>query len=370
VATEVEPHGAEWERRQRVPGELFRSFAAAGLLALGYPREVGGGGQGFVDQLVVAEELYYSGWGGVALSLLGHAGIALQPLLLLGSDAQKERYLLPALRGESLTALAVTERQAGSDVGGLVTSAEPVAAGWRLNGTKVFVTLGDQADVVLVAARISGRPGHQGVSLFLVPGDSDGLVVLRSMDKLGMRSSNTAEIRFADCLLPHDALLGGEGTGFKAVMRQFQAERLILAVGALAMGRRAVDEAIAYLRGRSQFGRPLSSYQALRHRIADAASSLEALRTFVFATGAGYDRGAYPVTEISMAKLLSARAGFEAVDDMLQMFGGWGYVTDHPLERIWRDVRLLRIGGGTDEIMREVIARRLGLDAPEGAGTT
>jgi acyl-CoA dehydrogenase len=363
IADTIEPHAAEWERDGAVPANVFRSFADAGYLAISYPEEVGGGAQGFTQQLVVAEELYYAGWGGVALSLLGHAGIALQPLLVLGTDEQQRRYLHPALRGECVTALAVTEPHAGSDVGSLATRAEHVDGGWRITGRKVFVTLGPQADLVIVAARSSDRTGHRGVSLFLVPADAPGLTVVRRMEKLGMRSSSTAELRLDGCEVRDDALLGDlEGGGFKAVMRQFQAERLILSVAALALARRALDEALSYVRTRWQFGHALREYQALRHRLADAAATIEALRTFVYCTAQRYDAGEYPVTEISMAKLLCARAGNEIVDDMLQMFGGWGYVADYPLERIWRDVRLMRIGGGTDEIMREVIARAIGLD--------
>jgi alkylation response protein AidB-like acyl-CoA dehydrogenase len=369
IATEVEPFGREHEHRGETPRALFESFADNGFLGIGYPADLGGRGGDFVQQLVVAEELYYAGWGGVALSLLGHSGVCLQPLVVLGTERQRERYVRPALAGRCVLAVAVTEVTAGSDVGGVRTRAVRTSDGWSISGGKAFVTLGSQADVVLVAARTSERPGARGLSLFLVPRGTAGLSMVRCFDKLGMRSSATAELAFSDCVVPDDALLGEEGRGFVSLMRQFQAERLMLAVGALAVGRRAADEAVAYVRERHQFGRPLASFQALRHRIADATATLTALRTFVFATGRRYAAGEYPVADISMAKLLAARAGCDVADDMLQMFGGWGYVADFPMERLWRDVRLMRLGGGTDEIMREVIARQLGLDAAGEAGS-
>ena len=372
IEAELAPRAPEWERAGAVPAAAFRSFAANGFLGIGHPREVGGQGGSFVEQLVVAEELYYCGWGGVALALLGHSGVCLHPLVALGTPEQRDRYTAPALAGECVLAVAVTEPGAGSDVGRLQTRAAPVADGWRIDGRKAFVTGGSQADVIIVAARTSDEPGARGISLFLVPGDAPGVRVLRHYDKLGMRASSTAEIQFEGCRVPRDALLGELGRGFASVMRQFQAERLILSIGALAMGRRALDEALRHIRQREQFGQPLSKFQALRHRIADASARLEAIRTFAYVTGQRYADGEYPVKEISMAKLLAAQVGLEVVDEALQMYGGWGYTTDHPVERLWRDVRLMRLGGGTDEIMREIISRQV-IDADElepGPGPT
>lgn len=375
IATAIEPYADDWEREGAVPRELFTSFADSGLLAAAFPEELGGGGGSFLDQLTIADELYYAGWGGVALSLLGHAGIALQPFVAVGSPQQHRDVLAPALRGERIVGIAVSESQAGSDVASLQTTATAVPGGWRIQGRKVFITLGTQADVLLTAARTSPGTGTRGISLLAVDTSTPGFRVVRTLDKLGMRSSVTAEIAFDDCLVPHDALVGPEGAGFKAVMSQFQAERLILAMGALAMARRALDEGVAYLRAREQFGRPLAEFQALRHRVADAAASLEALTVFVRSTAERYAAGEYPVTEISMAKLLCARAAHDIVDEMLQMAGGWGYVSDLPFERLWRDVRLMRIGGGTDEIMRELIAREVFArsergDVPPATGAT
>lgn len=364
LAEHVLPHAEQWEKAAQTPPEAFRAFGKRGYLALTYPKEVGGGGRDFLTGLVFAEELYYSTWGGVALSILGHCGVALHPLVALGTAEQKEKYLAPALRGEKISAICISEPEVGSDVGSLQTTARLTAEGWRINGRKIFATLGCIADFYLIAARTSEGRGAKGISLIVVDKNAPGFRVVRQLGKLGMRASDTAELALEDCLVPKTALVGEEGKGFYAIMRQFQAERLILAAGALSMAKRALEYGIDYARKRQQFGQPIAKFQALRHRIADAASELEALRTFVYVTAQRYQNGEYPATEIAMCKLTAARAGFNIVDEVLQVLAGYGYITDHPIERIWRDVRLMRIGGGTDEIQREIIARSLGLDEP------
>lgn len=365
LARHVEPHAAAWEQQGAPPPQTFELFGEHGYLALTYPRELGGGGRDFLSGVVLVEELYYSGWGGLALAILGHCGVALHPLAALGTPEQQAKYLAPALRGRMISSIAVSEPEAGSDVASLATRAELTPQGWRISGRKMFVSQGTQASFYIVAARTSEGQGSKGISLLLVERDAPGLRVVRKLDKLGMRGGDTAEIALDHCLVPASALLGEEGKGFHAIMRQFQAERLMLAVGALALARRALDTGIEYARRRRQFGQPIARFQALRHRIADAAAELEALRTFVLTTARRYQDGEYPVTEIAMCKLLAAQRAFWVADEMLQVLAGWGYIADYPLERIWRDVRLMRIGGGTDEIQREIIARRIGLDEAE-----
>jgi alkylation response protein AidB-like acyl-CoA dehydrogenase len=364
LAAHVEPHAQAWEQQASTPPEVFRLFGRHGYLALSYPKELGGGGHDFLTGLVLAEELYRSTWGGLAISILGHCGVAIHPLAAAGTDEQRAKYLKPALQGTKISAIAVTEPEAGSDVSSLRTRAELTPAGWRIDGRKMFVSLGCCADFYLIAARTSEGRGSKGISLLLVESGTPGLKVIRKLEKLGMRGSDTAEIELHDCVVPRSALIGEEGKGFYAIMRQFQAERLILAAGALSMARRALDIAIDYSRKRVQFGHPIAHFQALRHRFADAVSELEAQRAFVYVTARRYQDGEYPAAEIAMCKLLAARTAFWIVDDMLQVLGGYGYITDYPMERIWRDVRLMRIGGGTDEIQREIIARSIGLDGP------
>lgn len=358
VKVAVLPYGEQWEADGAVPRELFLDFAAAGFLAYCYPTDLGGLGGSFEHQVAIAQGLYSSGFGGVALSLLGHSGIALHPLAKIGSVAQRSEWLVPALRGEKIAGLAVSEPDAGSDVSGLQASATREAEGWVLNGQKVFVTLGTSADFLIVAARSLPVQGAKGLSLFLVPTDSQGLHVERRMGKLGMRSSDTAVIGFTDCLVPVDALIGNEGEGFKPVMRQFDAERIILAAGALAIGRRAMELALERIKNREQFGQPLSANQGLQHGAVETLSAMAAAEALLEKCTVAYSSGDYEPSAVAMLKLIGARTGFEAVDRALQFFGGWGYVEDFPIERMWRDVRLMRIGGGTDEIMMNIVSKQ------------
>jgi acyl-CoA dehydrogenase len=358
VDATILPFGDEWEVEGCVPRRLFADFAEAGFLAYCYPESLGGSGGPFEHQVVIAQALYSSGFGGVALSLLGHSGIALHPLASIGSEAQREEWLIPALRGERIAGLAVSEPDAGSDVSGLQTAAVRDGDEWVLNGRKVFVTLGTSADFLIVAARSLPHPGAKGLSLFLVPTDSPGLRIERRMGKLGMRSSDTAVIAFTDCRVPSEALIGSEGEGFKPVMRQFDAERIILSAGALAIGRRALELALTRIKGRVQFGRPLSTNQGLQHAAVESLAALAAADALLEKCTLEYSGGDYEPSSVAMLKLVAARTGFEAADLALQFFGGWGYVDDHPIERMWRDVRLMRIGGGTDEIMMNIASKR------------
>lgn len=358
VTAFVAPNGEAWERDGRVPRDLFRDFAASGFLAYAYPMEFGGRGGSFAHQVAIAQALYSSGFGGVALSLLGHAGIALHPLLSVGSMRQQDEWLRPALRGELIAGLAVSEPEAGSDVGGLATTAVREGSGWILNGRKVFVTLGTSADFLIVAARSLPTPGAKGLSLFVVPTDSPGLRIERRMEKLGMRSSDTAVIEMSDCTVPMESLLGAEGEGFKPVMRQFDAERIILSAGALAIGRRAMELAIERIKHRAQFGRILMENQGLQHASVEVLAGLAAAEALLEDCTIAYTSGDYQPASVAMLKLVAGRTGFEAADLALQLFGGWGYVADFPVERMWRDVRLMRIGGGTDEIMMNVVAKQ------------
>ncbi len=357
VETEVTPHVDAWEAEGAIPREIFRRLGELGLLGLRFPEAYGGAAGDYFATVVLAEELARCGAGSLPMAVAVQTEMVTPPILKFGTEDQKQRYLVPAIRGEKIGALAITEPGAGSDVAGLRTTAVREGSGFRLSGSKSFITNGVAADFVLVVARTAPAAGHRGFSLFLVDRQIPGFHVARKLDKVGMRASDTAELFFDGCLVPAGALLGEEHQGFFHLMWELQGERLISAVGAVASAQLALDLALRYATERVQFGRPIGAFQAIRHRLARMAAQVEAVRRFTYAAARQFDRGEYPVAEISMAKLAGARMACRVIDDALQIFGGYGYMADYPIERVWRDSRLYRIGGGADEIMREIIAK-------------
>ncbi|MGQ9537182.1 MAG: acyl-CoA dehydrogenase family protein [Actinomycetota bacterium] len=271
---------------------------------------------------------------------------------------------MPAIQGEKIACLGITEPEAGSDVASVKTYAEKVPGGWKVNGNKIFITNGYRADFMTLLARTDReKKGYKGMSLFLVDTDTPGYIVSRKLDKVGQWSSDTAEIFFQDMVIPEEALLGEEGRGFYNIMWELQGERLIVAVAVIAIAEVTLQQAIDYGRERAQFGKPIMKNQAIAHRVADLATELEAAESLTYITAWKYDRGEYPVKEISMAKLLATQVAFRVCDEAMQFMGGYGYMMEYPAQKAWRDVRVSRIGGGTDEIMREIIATSLGLYA-------
>jgi len=286
--------------------------------------------------------------------------MAVPPVYKFGSEEQKQRYLLPAIRGEKIFCLGITEPDAGSDVAGIQTTAKKVDDGWVVSGRKIFITNGRRADVMCLVAKTDREAGHQGITLFLVDTATEGYEVARTLDKVGMLTSDTAEITFTDMWLPDDAVLGKEGEGFYNISWELQGERLIGAAGAIAGARRTFEAALAYAKQRETFGKPIGKHQAIKHALADMATEIEAAQQLVYHAAWKVNIGEYPVREISMAKLLTGEVAWKAVDKAMQIFGGYGYAMEFPIQRAWRDARLIRIGGGTDEIMREVIGRMEG----------
>jgi acyl-CoA dehydrogenase len=291
-----------------------------------------------------------------------HCDMASPHLYWTGSAALKARYLPGMCRGDLVTAIAVTEPGGGSDVAALRTRAVRDGDHYVLNGAKMFITNGAIADVVFVAARVgAGDDGkrHRGISMFLVERTSPGFTVSRTLDKMGMRASDTAELSFVDVRVPAEHLLGREGVGFYEVMRVFQRERLVAGLHAVAMAQRALDDTIAYVRERQAFGGPLADKQVVRHKLADLATRIEAGRALTYAACARFAAGEDCVREISMVKLFTAEMVNQVAYDCVQLHGGYGYMREYAVERFARDARLMTIGGGTSEIMREIIAKAL-----------
>ncbi|HVE62837.1 MAG TPA: acyl-CoA dehydrogenase family protein [Mycobacteriales bacterium] len=363
VAKEITPHVATWEREGLLPRSLHKTFAEAGLLGVSFPLAVGGGGGDAVDSAILAEEVMYGGGsGGILASLFTH-GIALPHIAKHGRPELVDRYVRPTLAGDLIGALAVTEPGGGSDVAGLRTTAVRDGDDYVVNGAKTYITSGVRADFVTTAVR-TGGDGYGGISLLVIDKGLPGFTVSAPLDKMGWRSSDTAELSFADVRVPASNLIGAEGTGFVQILENFQSERLGLAVQAYATAQRCLDLVLTWVRDRETFGRPLVSRQVVRHKIAEMARQTDVARTYTrVAYGKWLDGDAIDaaVLEVSMAKNTACAACDYVVDEAVQLFGGLGYMRESEVEMHYRDSRVLRIGGGTDEIMNEVIAKRLGL---------
>ena len=362
VEKEVTPHVREWEDAGRIPRSLWRRLGELGFLGLEFPTEHGGGGGDFLSSVVLGEEMARCRSGGVAFSVLVHTDMSSPWLTRFGTEAQKRRYLPRIIAGELVCALAITEPGTGSDMAALSTRAERRGAHYVLTGGKLFITNGVYGDLYFVAARTApGTPGrrHDGISMFLVERGLPGFSVSRKLDKMGMRASDTAELAFQECPVPAENLLGVEGRGFQQLAAGLQRERLMAAVLALSGAAQALEDTLAYLRERMAFGEPLAARQALRHRVADLATDLEAARALVDHAASLYAGGEECVTEVSMAKLFATEVANKVAYEAVQLHGGYGYMREFPVERFFRDVRLWTIASGTSEIMREIIAKRL-----------
>lgn len=361
VERELAPHAEEWERAGNFPDWVFTKLGAQGYLGLSYPEEVGGQGGDYVSTMVLKEEMARCGSGGVAMAVAVQTDMATPPIFKYGSTEQKEQYLVPAIRGEKIACLGITEPGAGSDVANIQTSAVRDGSDWILNGRKTFITNGVRAHFCTLVVRTNKPGGHHGFSLFLVPTDSPGWTVTKRLDKLGMHSSDTAEIAIEDVRLPADALLGVENEGFMQIMWELQGERLVGVAGSIAGSQLLFERCLAYAKERHAFGKPIASFQTMSHRLAEMATEIEAARRLIYEAAWKFGNGEYPVQEISMAKLYGGIVACKIANQAMQIFGGSSYSMELPVQRAWRDSRLIRIGGGTDEVMREVISKMMGL---------
>ncbi len=362
VEKEVAPNVMEWEDARQFPRELFTRCGELGFLGLKFPEEYGGQGGSHLHDAVWVEELSRRGAsGGVAAGLNAHSSIAIPPVFKFGNEWQRQRWVAPGIKGEKIGALGITEPGAGSDVAGIRTMAKKTEGGWVVNGSKTFITNGVVADFLVCAVKTTEEGGHGGISFLVIETDSPGYEVTSKLEKHGWHSSDTGEISFTDVEVPEQHLLGEENGGFQLIMANFAWERLLMAIGAIGAMDRLIELSIDYAKERQAFGRPIAGFQAIRHKIAEMATKAAASRTLTWDTLRRFEEGEDVVREVSMAKLFTQRTLVEIADEAVQIHGGYGYMKEYEVERALRDARLGPIGGGTDEIMKEIIGKTFSL---------
>lgn len=359
VEKEIVPKAAAWEEQGFVPREVLRDMGRMGFLGLRYAEEHGGGALDARATALLAEELGRSTFSGFAITVLVHTDMASPHLVNAGSPAQIAKYLPKIVAGEAITAVAVTEPDAGSDVKSIRTSARREGNEWVLKGAKMFITNGALADLYFVAAKTDPAAGSKGLSIFIVEKGTPGFSVGRKLDKMGWRSSDTAELVFDDCRVPAQNLLGEENRGFYAIMKNFQNERMAIASMAMGEAQKAIELTLEYVKTRKAFGAPLWDKQAIRQRLSMLAARVEAGRQLVRRCAELDAAGRDCVKEVSMAKAYCAELLNEVVYDCLQFHGGFGYIKESAIERMFRDARVQTIGGGATEVMLEEVAKRL-----------
>ncbi len=355
VKKEITPFVEEWEEANDFPKELYKKVADLGFNSIGYPEEYGGTPGDIFDQIVVTEELCRCGSTGLVASLGSH-GISLPPIAAHGTPEQKKKYLEPVITGDRISALGITEPSGGSDVANLKTTAIREGDYYLVNGSKTFITSALHADQITCAVRTGGEGAH-GISFLIIDTDTPGFSVSKELKKMGWWASNTGEIFFDNCRVPVENLIGEENKGFYYIMENFQAERLSLALMANITSELALEESLKYARERDAFGKPLTGFQVTRHKLADMATMLEASREFTYRVAAKMNAGVEQIKEVSMAKNFACTVSNQVTFDATQIFGGYGFMRGYLVERLYRDNRILSIGGGTQEIMKEIISK-------------
>jgi alkylation response protein AidB-like acyl-CoA dehydrogenase len=355
VETEITPNIDHWEANKICEKEIFTKMGAQGFFGVSFPEAYGGSGLDIWSAVVIAEELAKSNCGGLAMSLYAHTYLPLPVLLALGTEEQKQQYLTPALKGEKIAALGITEPGAGSDVGGIKTTAEDKGDHYLVNGSKMFITNGTMADFIVLVVRTG--EGHK-LSLLIFDTKIEGFSAVPVHNKLGMHTSDTGQLFFENCKVPKSALLGEKDFGFYYIMSNFQEERLIASITGTASAEHAMEVAKQYMKEREAFGRPIGKFQVLRHKLAKMAITTEACRSIAYRAVAEFIEhgpGAYKI--VSMAKAFVCEEAFNVVNEALQIHGGWGYMEDYGVARSLRDVRLMTVGAGTTEVMHEIISK-------------
>jgi acyl-CoA dehydrogenase len=362
VDTEIEPKVVEWNRNGISDRESWRKMGAAGFLGANAEEEYGGGGVDFLYDAIVMEELARVRAHGLMMGL--HSDICMPYLSTYGSEEQKRRYLPKAISGETILAIAMTEPSTGSDLAAVRTTAKREGDHYVINGSKIFISNGQLADLVIVVTKTdpNAKPAHRGISLILVDGDAPGFVRGRKLDKLGFKGQDTSELFFEDCRVPVTNLLGKEGQGFKMLMEKLQQERLVCAVGAIESARRCLEDTIAYTKQRRAFGQAIASFQNTQFKLAEMATEIEVGRAFVDRLMGAHVRHEDLVTEVSMAKWWTTELLKKVSSQCLQLFGGYGFMMEYPVATDYADAAVQAIYAGTNEIMKVIIARRMGLD--------
>lgn len=360
IEKEIKPHIEHWDEEGEFPMELYKKFADQGLMGLTYPAEYGGTPCDIFMFVIYTEEMV-RGTGSIGLvSGLGSNAIAMPPVLKLGTEEQKRKFLVPVLAGEKIAALGITEPNAGSDVANIKTRAVRDGDHYVVNGSKTFITSGCRANFITTAVR-TGGPGYKGVSLLMIDSSTPGFSVSKKIKKMGWWCSDTGELSFVDCRVPAENIIGGEGMGFAGIMVNFQRERLALAVMAAAAAELALNESIKYAKEREAFGKSISGFQVTRHKLVDMATKVRVAKEFNYRVAAKMEAGQDVTLDVSMAKNFACEVCDKVVYDGVQIHGGYGYAREYTVERLYRDARILSIGGGTTEIMKEIISKLLGL---------
>jgi len=356
AASAIAPHAHAWEEANEFPRELYQAAAKAGFMGVGYPEELGGDGGDLTHVLCASEEMVLAGKSVGTLVGLGSHGIAIPPIIKFGTDEQKERFVRPALTGEKVSSLGITEPGGGSDVAAVRTKAVRDGDHYIVNGAKTFITSGCRADFITTAVRTGGE-GHGGISMLIIESDTPGFTVSSKLKKTGWWASDTAELAFEDCRVPAENLIGQEGAGFLMIMTNFVTERLFIAGQCVAIAELAYREAVAYAKERHAFGKNLTGFQVIRHKLADMATQIAAARALTGECVTRYLNGEQTPSLAAMAKNTATDMCSAVCDQAVQIHGGYGYMREYVVERLYRDARLYPIGGGTREIMNEIISK-------------
>lgn len=355
---EVVPYVNKWEKQGFVDKQIWKKFGEMGYFGLNYPEEFGGLNLDLFYTVIFLEEMQKVNSGGFAAAMWAHTYLAMTHLNAEGSEFIKEKYLAPSINGEKVGCLCISEPFGGSDVAGMRTTATKEGTNYIINGSKTFITNGVFSDYLVVAAKTSPELGNKGMSIFVLDRETKGISA-SNLEKLGWKASDTAEIAFDNVIVPQENLLGEENKGFSYIMQHFALERVIMGVNAHARAEFALDYAIQYMSERKAFGKTIDQFQALRHKVADMASEVEMCKEFNYSIIYRLDKGQYVVKEATMSKLVSTKMADEVIYQCLQLLGGYGYMEEYPMARLLRDSRLGPIGGGTSEILREIIAKMI-----------